>query len=89
MGSTSVGSVLDEEQGIIPRAIRHIFDEIQSRTRKNPGSKCKAMVSFIEIVSCKPLSHPLLLPAPISSPPVCPPSFFRASCVRVAKTLAP
>ena len=52
MGSTSVGSVLDEEQGIIPRAIKHIFEEIKDRKRKSPGSSFKAAVSFIEIVSC-------------------------------------
>jgi hypothetical protein len=51
MGSTSVGSVLDEEQGIIPRAIKHIFEEIKDRKRKSPGSSFKASVSFIEIVS--------------------------------------
>jgi hypothetical protein len=51
MGSTSVGTVLEEEQGIIPRAIRHMFEEVAERQRKSPNSTCKISVSFIEIVS--------------------------------------
>ena len=36
-------------QGIIPRAIRQIFEEIAERKRKEPGLKVKVTVSFLEI----------------------------------------
>jgi hypothetical protein len=36
-------------QGIIPRAIRQIFEEIAERKRKDAGLRIKVMVSFLEI----------------------------------------
>ncbi len=36
-------------QGIIPRAIRQIFEEIAERKRKDTGLRVKVMVSFLEI----------------------------------------
>ena len=49
MGSSSVDTVLAEEQGIIPRAVRQVFDEIQERKRAQPGWSCRVLVSFLEI----------------------------------------
>ncbi|KAJ1491776.1 hypothetical protein T484DRAFT_1773508, partial [Baffinella frigidus] len=47
--SASVGIVLEEDQGIIPRAIRQIFDEVADRRSKNPSTTYKILVSFLEI----------------------------------------
>jgi kinesin family member 21 len=49
MGSSSVDTVLLEEQGIIPRAVRQMFEEIQHRKLAQPGWSCKVLVSFLEI----------------------------------------
>ena len=49
MGSSSVDTVLLEEQGIIPRAVRQMFDEIHHRKMTQPGWSCKVFVSFLEI----------------------------------------
>jgi len=49
MGSSSVDTVLLEDQGIIPRAVRQMFDEIHQRTTSQPGWSCKVFVSFLEI----------------------------------------
>lgn len=49
MGSSSVDTVLLEDQGIIPRAVQQIFDEIQHRHLSQPGWSCKVLVSFLEI----------------------------------------
>eukprot|EP00961_Rhodomonas_salina_P222462 3008350-Rhodomonas_salina.1 len=49
MGSTSVGAVLEEEQGIIPRAIRQIFDEMTEKQQQNDSLNFKLHVSFLEI----------------------------------------
>jgi len=49
MGSSSVDTVLLEDQGIIPRAVRQIFDEIQHKKHAQPGWSCKVLVSFLEI----------------------------------------
>jgi len=49
MGSSSVDTVLLEDQGIIPRAVRQIFDEIEQRKLAQPGWSCQVLVSFLEI----------------------------------------
>ena len=49
MGSSSADTVLMEDQGIIPRAVRQIFDEIQERKAAQDGWSCKVLVSFLEI----------------------------------------
>lgn len=49
MGSSSVDTVLLEDQGIIPRAVRQMFDEIQQRKNSQPGWSCRVLVSFLEI----------------------------------------
>ncbi|KAJ1472318.1 P-loop containing nucleoside triphosphate hydrolase protein [Baffinella frigidus] len=47
--TASVGIVEEEDQGIIPRAICQIFEEVADRQSKNPGTIYKILVSFIEI----------------------------------------
>ena len=53
MGSSSVDTVLLEDQGIIPRAMRQIFDEIEQYKLAQPGWSCKVLVSFLEIYNEK------------------------------------
>lgn len=56
MGSTSEED--DEEAGIIPRAIKHIFDHL--RSEKAIGRMASVRVSMIELYNdeCKDLLHP-------------------------------
>jgi len=49
MGSSSVDTVQLEDRGIIPRAVRQMFDEIEQRKLTQPGWSCKVLVSFLEI----------------------------------------
>ena len=39
-----------DQQGIVPRAIRHVFDQLQGKMRANPdGFKCVVSVTFLEL----------------------------------------
>ena len=49
MGSTSIDAMLEDEQGIIPRAIRQLFDDIKEQKVKHPDVQYKIHVSFLEI----------------------------------------
>eukprot|EP00960_Hanusia_phi_P041311 754936-Hanusia_phi.AAC.5 len=49
MGSTSIDAMLEDEQGIIPRAIRQLFDDIKEQKVKQPDVQYKIHVSFLEI----------------------------------------
>ena len=49
MGSASDGYVTDENAGIIPRAVNHIFDMVTARKESQPGSEFYLKAQFIEI----------------------------------------
>lgn len=50
--SNSSGQQQDERAGIIPRAVKQIFEEINRRTRNESGRwKCETKTSYVEIYS--------------------------------------
>jgi kinesin family protein 4/21/27 len=58
----------DEDEGIIPRAARHMFDILDSKTLQGAGKIVASLhVSFIEIYNdeCRDLLHPDIQPRDI------------------------
>ena len=49
MGSASDGYVTDENAGVIPRAVTHIFDMVAAKREAIPGSEFYLKAQFIEI----------------------------------------
>ena len=65
MGSSAEG---EDEEGIIPRVARHVFDILDSKTIESDGKVVASLhVSFIEIYNdeCKDLLHPDIQPRDI------------------------